>query len=132
MFGRSFDRSPSPQPAIFMSALDDHNRQHTYGNSLGLPTSVVGVSAQQTIDNHNRLVEASMRRGAATGEALGARAFFKGALIAGAIAGSAVVAAFVVGGIGAVAFGLIAFVAGAVAVVFLISALIQAVKRQFD
>lgn len=112
-----------------MSALDDHNRQHTYGNSLGPPTSVVGVSAQQAIDNHNRLVNEAGRRVSGSGEAPSARSGFMATLVSGGIALALAIAAYVVGGIGAVALGLLAVVAGIFGVVFLISGLIQGLKE---
>ena len=112
-----------------MSALDDHNRQHTYGSTLGPPTSVAGVSAQQAIDNQKRLVDAAGQPVSSSGQAAGAGAFFRFALIAGVLAAASAGGAYVVGGIGAFFLGLLAVVAGLFVVIFLISALLQAAKR---
>ena len=115
-----------------MSALDDHNRQHTYGSTLGPPTSVVGVSAQQAIDNHNRLIDESVRQGPATGDAPEAGAFYRATLISAGIAAAVGIAAYMVGGIGAVALGLVAAIAGIFCVLFLIIGLIQSAKRRLS
>jgi len=108
-----------------MGALDDHNHQHTYGNSLGTPTSVAGVSAQQSIEAHNRLVESSASAPATASVATGWRAQLTFALISGGISLIAAIAAYVVGGIGAVAIGLVAVIAGLFTAVFLVAAAIQ-------
>ncbi len=108
-----------------MSALDDHNRQHTYGNSLGPPTSVVGVSAQQAIDANKRGLGESAQSGTATAP-LRWKDHMKLALGGLIVAALAALAAYLVGGIGAVAFGLIAFLSGLFGAAFLIAALISA------
>lgn len=110
-----------------MGALDDHNRQHTHGSSLGPPTSVVGVSAQQTIDANRRLLEQGTP-GSSSGAALRGRDHLKVALGALAVCAVFVVAAYLVGGFGAVALGLVAVIAAMLGVVFLIGALIGAAK----
>ncbi len=111
-----------------MSIVDEHNRQHTYGSSLGPPTSVVGVSAQQSIDAHNRLVSAA---GTGTSSAKAeprSRHYYVAALVSAVIFAATVFAAYMVGGIGAVALGLVALIAGIFGVVFLISGVIQSAK----
>lgn len=110
-----------------MGALDDHNRQHTHGNSLGPPASVVGVSAQQAIDANRRLLEQGPA-GSSSGKAPGGRDHLKLALGALAVCAAFVVAAYRVGGFGAVALGLVAVIAAMFGVVFLIGALIGAAK----
>jgi hypothetical protein len=110
-----------------MGALDDHNRQHTYGNSLGPPTSVVGVSAQQAIDANKRLLEQGPS-GSSSGGPLPGRDHLKLALGALAVSGAFALAAYLVGGFGAVALGLVAVIAAMFGVVFLIGALIGAAK----
>lgn len=114
-----------------MGALDDHNRQHTFGNTLGPPTSVVGVSAQQAIDAHKRLVEASASAPPRGSIPPGPRPHFIFALISAAIALCAALAAYLVGGIGAVAIGLIALVAAIFAAILLVAALIEFLKSAF-
>jgi len=115
-----------------MGALDDHNHQHTYGNSLGPPTSAAGISAQQSIDAHNRLVESSMSAPAAGSVAPGARPHLVFAAVSGGIALTAAIAAYVVGGIGAVALGIVALGAGIFAAVFSVAAAIQGLKSAFS
>ena len=115
-----------------MGVLDAHNHQHTYGNSLGPPTSVVGVSAQQSIDAHNRLVEASGASPATGSASPGSRAHFIFALISAAISLGVAFAAYLVGGVGAVALGLVAFCAGIFAAVFSVAALIDFLKSAFS
>lgn len=110
-----------------MGVLDEHNRQHTYGNSLGPPNSVVGVSAQLAIDAHQRLVE-SAGRTPSSGRPINGVECFYFAIGAGAIALIVVAVAYMLGGIAAVALGLIAFVAGIFAIVFLVAALINGAK----
>ena len=114
-----------------MGALDDHNHQHTYGNSLGPPTSVAGVSAQQSIDAHRRLVESPVSSPATGTGAPGSRAHLTFALVSTTIALVIGIAAYVVGGIGAVALGLVAAAAGLFAVVFFVIALIESLKSSF-
>lgn len=111
-----------------MGALDDHNHQHTYGNSLGTPTSAAGVSAQQSIEAHNRLVESSASAPATGSVAPGWRAQLTFALISGGVSLVAAIAAYAVGGIGAVAIGLVAVGAGLFTVVFSIAAAIEGLK----
>lgn len=108
-----------------MSALDDHNHQHTYGNSLGPPSSVVGVSAQQAIDANKRGVGEAARSGIATAP-LRWKDHMKLALGGLVVAALATLAAYLVGGIGAMAFGLIAFLSGVFGAAFLTAAIISA------
>lgn len=112
-----------------MSTLDDHNRQHTIGNSLGPTTSVVGVSAQQAIDANKRGLGEPGHSGTATAP-LRSKDHMKlalGGLIVAALAG---LAAYLVGGIGAVALGLIAFLSGFFGVAFLVAALVSLVTAR--
>lgn len=109
-----------------MGALDDHNRQHTYGNSLGPPTSVVGVSAQQAIDANRRLQEQGAPA-SSSGQPVRWRDHLKIAIVALIICAALMVAAYMVGGIGAAALGLVAVVAGLFGGIFLIVALISAI-----
>ncbi len=111
-----------------MGVLDDHNHQHTYGNSMGPPTSVVGVSAQQSIDAHRRLVESSVSSSATGTVPPGPRVHLTFALVSCAITLIAAIAAYFVGGVGAVAIGLVAVGAGLFSVVFFVAALIEALK----
>lgn len=113
-----------------MGVLDDHNRQHTIGNSLGPPTSVAGVSAQQAIDANRRLPDADSQgaRGASPGRALRGSEHFTLAAGASILAVGFALAAWFVGGIGAVALGLLAVVAGLFGVCFLVAALIVGAK----
>lgn len=114
-----------------MGALDDHNRQHTYGNTFGPPTTAAGVSAQQAVDNQNRLINENAHSKASSSVAEpAAKSLFTFALVSGIIAVILLVAAYVVGGIGAAALGLLAVAAGFFTVLFLIMALIQAAKRR--
>lgn len=115
-----------------MGALDDHNHQHTYGNSLGPPTSVAGVSAQQSIDAHRRLAEASASAPATGSVAPGSRAHLTFALVSGGVSLVAAIAAYAVGGIGAVAIGLVAVGAGIFTAVFLVAAVIEILKSAFS
>ncbi|HQU49801.1 MAG TPA: hypothetical protein PLM09_11870 [Casimicrobiaceae bacterium] len=108
-----------------MGVLDEHNRQHTYGNSLGPPTSVVGVSAQAAIDANRRRSDEGGNSGS-SGAALRWRDHLKIALWALVIAALIALAAYFVGGIGAVALGLVAFVAGLIGISFLVAALVSA------
>lgn len=107
-----------------MGVLDEHNRQHTYGNSLGPPTSVVGVSAQAAIDANRRRSDEG--GSSSSGAALRWRDHLKIALWALVIAALIALAAYFVGGIGAVALGLVAFVAGLIGISFLVAALVSA------
>ncbi len=120
------------QGKLLMGALDDHNHQHTFGNSLGPPTSAAAVSAQQSIDAHKRLVESSVASPSTATSAPGSRAHLTFALVSAAIALAFAVAAYVIGGIGAVALGLVAAAAGVFAAVFLVTALIQGMKSAFS
>mgnify|MGYP000544720488 CR=1 FL=1 len=109
-----------------MGVLDDHNHQHTYGNSLGPPTSVVGVSAQQAIDANKRLADGGEQ--GSSGAALKAKDSLRLAIGFGVAALVAVVIAYMIGGIGAVAVGLLAVIAGMIAAIFLVVALINGAK----
>lgn len=115
-----------------MGVLDDHNHQYTYGNSLGPPTSVAGVSAQQSIDAHDRLVAASTSARATGSVAPGPRAHLVFASVSGAVSLAAAAAAYLIGGIGAVALGLVAVAAGSFTAVFLVAALIEFLKSAFS
>ena len=115
-----------------MGVLDDHNHQHTFGNSLGPPTSAAAVSAQQSIDAHKRLVESAIASPSTGASAPGSRAYLKFALVSAGIGLVVAIAAYVVGGIGAVALGLVAAGAGIFAAVFLVAALIQGLKSAFS
>jgi hypothetical protein len=110
-----------------MSILDDHNRQHTHGNSAGAPTSVAGVSAQQAVDAHKRLVDGTTSA-ASTNASLGGRDALRLALWFGGFALVAVLVAYAVGGIGAFVAGLLGAIAGMLGVVFLVVALINGAK----
>lgn len=110
-----------------MSALDDHNHQHTYGNSLGPPTSVAGVSAQQAIDANKRLAEAG-RPNYSPSSNLTWRGSLRLTIGFGSFAFLAAVIAYVIGGIGAVALGLLAAIAGFLGVIFLVITLIGAMR----
>lgn len=112
-----------------MGVLDDHNRQHTYGDSLGPPTTVVGVSAQQAIDANRRPLDAGTQ-GAPSGRALRGGEHLKLAIGGFIVAAVFVVAAWIVGGFGAVALGLLALIAGVFGVCFLVAALISAAKAK--
>ena len=107
-----------------MSVLDEHNRQHTYGDNMGPPTSVVGVSAQEAINANRR---ASGEAASATGTHAPLRGGDHLKLAWGALALSAVfvAAAYVVGGFGAVALGLVAFIAAMFGIIFLVAALVR-------
>ena len=115
-----------------MGPLDDHNRQHTYGNTLGPPTSVAGVSAQQAIDAHNRLVGVSASSPPTGSAPPSPRAHLIFALVSAAISLCAAIAAYLVGGIGAIAIGLVALIAGIFASFFLIAALVEFLKSLFS
>lgn len=108
-----------------MGVLDDHNYQHTHGNSLGPPTSVAGVSAQQAVDAQRRLAEGAVP-GASGGRPLRWRGHLTLALVALAIAAGFALAAWGVGGFGAVALGLLAAVAALFGLIFLVAALASA------
>ncbi|MBL8469089.1 hypothetical protein [Methyloversatilis discipulorum] len=112
-----------------MGVLDDHNRQHTYGDSLGPPTTVVGVSAQQAIDANRRPLDACTQ-GAPSGRALRGGEHLKLAIGGFIVAAVFVVAVWIVGGFGAVALGLLALIAGVFGVCFLVAALISAAKAK--
>lgn len=111
-----------------MGVLDEHNRQHTFGSTLGPPTSVVGVSAQQAIDAHDRLVRSSSASNSHGTSGATARSFYVFALVCAAIAAVAALGAYLVGGIGAVAISLVAIAAAIFGVVFLAAALIESIK----
>jgi hypothetical protein len=110
-----------------MGVLDDHNRQHTHGDTLGPPTTVVGVSAQQAIDANRRALDAGAQ-GTSSGRTLHGKEHLK--LAVGGLMISVVfaLAAWIVGGIGAVALGLLAVISGLFGVCFLVAALISAAK----
>jgi hypothetical protein len=110
-----------------MGVLDDHNRQHTHGDALGPPTTVVGVSAQHAIDANRRALDAGAQ-GASSGRTLHGKEHLK--LAVGGLMISVVfaLAAWIVGGIGAVALGLLAVISGLFGVCFLVAALISAAK----
>jgi ABC-type dipeptide/oligopeptide/nickel transport system permease subunit len=110
-----------------MGVLDDHNHQHTYGNSLGPPTSVAGVSAQQAIDTNKRLLE-QCGQGFSAGQPPRGRDHLKIALVSLAISAVVALAAYMVGGFGAVALGLVAAISGLFGSIFLLIALVTAVK----
>jgi zinc transporter ZupT len=114
-----------------VGVLDDHNRQHTYGNSLGPPTSVAGVSAQQAVDAHKRLVDGSAPVSSGAGGEMPWRSALWFAVGCGVIAIVLAVAAYAVGGIGAFALGLLAVVAGFIGMVFVVIALVQGAKAGF-
>lgn len=111
-----------------MSIIDEHNRQHTYGSSLGPPTSVVGVSAQQSIDAHHRPVSDAGRASSHARAGLSPRNYYVATLASGGLFVATTVAAYMIGGIGAVALGLVAVIAGMFGVVFLIAGVIQSAK----
>lgn len=106
-----------------MGILDEHNRQHTFHNVLGPPTTVVGVSAQQTIEAQRRLAEDS-GQGAAGGAPLESADALILAAGCGAVAGAAAIVAYMIGGIGAVAFSLVALMAGFLCAMFVFAALL--------
>lgn len=108
-----------------VSVLDDHNRQHTFGNSLGPPTSVAGVSAQQAIDANQRGLGEPDRHSATTAP-LRWKDHVNLAVGGSIVAGLAALAAYPVGGFGAVAFGLVALLAGIFGLAFLLAAIISA------
>jgi hypothetical protein len=110
-----------------MGVLDDHNRLHTYGDSLGPPTTVVGVSARQAIEANRRPLDAGAQ-GASSGRTLHGKEHLK--LAVGGLMISVVfaLAAWIVGGIGAVALGLLAVISGLFGACFLVAALISAAK----
>jgi hypothetical protein len=110
-----------------MGVLDDHNRQHTHGDTLGPPTTVVGVSAQQAIDANRRALDAGAQ-GTSSSRTLHGKEHLK--LAVGGLMISVVfaLAAWIVGGIGAVALGLLAVISGLFGVCFLVAALISAAK----
>ncbi len=110
-----------------MGVLDDHNHQHTYGKNLGPPTSVAGASAQQAIDANKRLQEQGVQ-GSSTGQPLRGREHLKIALVALAISSVVAFAAYMVGGFGAVALGLVAAISGLIGSIFLLLALVTAIK----
>jgi len=110
-----------------MGVLDEHNRQHTYGNTGGPPTSVVGASAQQAIDAQKRLAEGAGPV-ASSGADLRGRDALRLAIGCGVLVAIAVVVAYAVGGMGAVVAGLLAVIAGIIGVVFLVVALINGAK----
>lgn len=110
-----------------MGTLDDHNKQHTYGNSLGPPTSVVGVSAQQAVDAHKRLAEGGVTGSTPSAE-LSGKDGLRLALVCGVFVVIAVLIAYAVGGIVALVAGLLAVIAGIIGIVFLISALVAGAK----
>ena len=112
-----------------MGILDEHNRQHTFGNSAGPPTSVVGVSAQQAIDAQGRLASQPLSGGAV--RALGARQSFIAAAVCALLCAAFAAAAWFVGGIGAAALGLVALVPALIGVVFLVLGLIALLKAGF-
>lgn len=110
-----------------MSVLDEHNRQHTYGDSMGPPSSVVGVSAQQAINANRPALDAGGSQAPAR-EPLRGRDHLKLAAWGWAIAAVLAVAAYVVGGFGAVALGLVAFIAAMFGAIFLVGALVSGAK----
>lgn len=112
-----------------MGVLDDHNRQHTHGDTLGPPTTVVGVSAQHAIDANRRALDAGTQ-GAPSGRALRGGEHLKLAIVGFIVAAVFVVAAWIVGGFGAVALGLLALISGVFGVCFLVAALISAAKAK--
>lgn len=105
-----------------MGVLDDHNQQHTHGGSLGPPTSVVGVSAQQAIDASRRLA-ASGAPESSGARPLRGREQLKLALGSLVVAAGLAFGAYLAGGIGAAALGLLAAIAGLFGVIFLVAAL---------
>lgn len=111
-----------------MGVLDEHNRQHTYGNSMGLPTTVVGVSAQQSIDAHNRLVENAGKSVASGGQPIDGRDSLKLAIVFAVATLVLAIVAYMVGGVGAFAIGLIAFGSGIFCAVFAAATLIHGLK----
>lgn len=111
-----------------MGALDDHNYQHTFGNTLKPPSSVVGVSAQQAIDAQARRVESSVPESTTGTVAPNSRAYIIFALGSGGISVGLALVAAAVGGIGAVALGLVAVLAGLFTILFAVLAGIEAAK----
>lgn len=110
-----------------MGVLDDHNHQHTYGNGLGQPTSVVGISAQQAIDANKRLAESGGQNYSSSSD-LKWKSSLRLTIAFGSFALVAALIAYVIGGIGAVALGLLAAIAGFLGVIFIIITLISAIK----
>lgn len=107
-----------------MGILDEHNHQHTFQNTFGPPTTVVGVSAQQTIETQRRLAEGSAGQGASGSAALESREALILAGVCGVIAGAAAMAAFMIGGIAALALALVTLIAGFLCALFAFSALL--------
>lgn len=105
-----------------MGILDEHNRQHTYGNSMGPPTTVVGVSAQQSIDAQKRLAEGRAPSG--PGRALTAEESLRYAFITGGFALASAGIGYAIGGPAAFVGGLFAVLAGILCFVFLVASLI--------
>lgn len=111
-----------------MGLLDDHNHQHTYGNHSGPPTSVVGVSAQQAIDANKRLSENAGINYSSRSE-LKWKDSLKLTLIFCSLCLVFVFIAYLIGGIGSVAFGLLAAISALLAAIFLIITLVSFLKR---
>lgn len=111
-----------------MGVLDDHNYQHTYGNKSGPPTSVVGVSAQQALDANKRLAE-KVDINYSTGAGLSWKDSLKVTLMFGSLFLVFTFIAYLIGGIGSVAFGLLAAISALLAVIFLIITLVSFLKR---
>jgi uncharacterized membrane protein len=110
-----------------MGVLDDHNHQHTYGNSLGQPTSVAGISAQQTIDTNKRLTETG-EQNYSSSSSLKWKSSLRLTIAFGSFSLVAALIAYFIGGIGAVAVGLLGAIAGFLGATFLIITLITAVQ----
>lgn len=110
-----------------MGVLDEHNHQHTHGNSLGPPTSVVGVSAKQAIDANKRLTETGEQKYSSSSD-LKWKDSLRLTIGFGSFALMAALIAYIIGGVGAVALGILAAIAGFLGLIFLIITLVSAIK----
>lgn len=110
-----------------MDAIDEHNHQHTYGNTAGPASSVVAIAAQQAIEANKRLAEGGGQRVTASA-GLGWRDSLRVTLGFGAVAVVAAGIAYVVGGIGLIALGLVAAISGFLCVIFSLITLAGALK----
>lgn len=110
-----------------MGVLDDHNHQHTYGNHSGPSTSIVGVSAQQAIDANKRITESAEINYSSRSE-IKWKDSLKLTLIFGSLGLILALIAYVIGGIGSIAIGLLAAISIFIGVIFLIITLIGLLK----